>query len=203
MSKFFEYIGSQLGEPKGVVGTTCCFMMNRTNQALYNGTIKEIISHPHKAVLDIGFGNGYLIQKVYNKTKATIYGIDISKDMLCVASARNKKGIQEGKVKLSLGSCCDLPFESQFFDAVSSVNTIYFWEDTRKGLEEIYRVLKDGGVFINTVYSKEMLEKMKYTQKCFRLFEMEDYVQLGKSAGFREVVKVDLSKKSFIVKFVK
>ncbi|MBP3916587.1 MAG: methyltransferase domain-containing protein [Clostridium sp.] len=49
---------------------------------------------------------------------------------------------------LSIGYCCNLLYDDDFFDVVTTINTIYFWNDTKKGLEEIYRVLKGDGVFI-------------------------------------------------------
>ncbi|WP_363253908.1 methyltransferase domain-containing protein [Clostridium sp.] len=47
-----------------------------------------------------------------------------------------------------MGYCCNLLYDDDFFDVVTTINTIYFWNDTKKGLEEIYRVLKGDGVFI-------------------------------------------------------
>ena len=32
------------------------------------------------------------------------------------------------------GDCCDLAFDDLSFDVVTTINTIYFWEDTIKGL---------------------------------------------------------------------
>ena len=48
------------------------------------------------------------------------------------------------------------------------MNTIYFWNDTIKGLQEVHRVLKDGGVFYNAVLTKENLDKLFYTKTDLR-----------------------------------
>ena len=32
MSKFTEYIGSQFGNPRGVIGKVCCILMNIINK---------------------------------------------------------------------------------------------------------------------------------------------------------------------------
>ena len=58
-----------------------------------------------------------------------------------------------------MGDCCNLDFPTEMFDAVTSVNTIYFWSDTVKGLTEINRVLKDKGIFVSADYSQEWLKK--------------------------------------------
>ena len=67
------------------------------------------------------------------------------------------------------------------------MNTIYFWDDTMKGLTEIYRVLKAGGVLYNAVLTKESLDKVFYTKNGFKKFDDEEYVQMGKEAGFAHV----------------
>ena len=79
-----------------------------------------------------------------------------------------------------------------------------FWQDTEKGLSEIYRVLKKGGTFYNAVYSKEWLQKTSYTKKGFKLFSKEELVLLGKNTGFSDVtVKEVVNGKSYIVEYKK
>ena len=75
----------------------------------------------------------------------------------------------------------------QCFEAVTSINTVYFWEDTIKGLSEIHRTLKKNGSFYNVVYTKEWLDKLSYTEKGFKKFGSDELVALGKSAGFDNI----------------
>ena len=90
------------------------------------------------------------------------------------------------------------------FSAVSSINTIYFWSDTVKGLSEICRVLKPGKSFYNVVYTKEWLDKLSYTKKGFKKYEPEAFIQLGKQAGFAKIEVRDIVKgKSFVVIYTK
>lgn len=81
MSKFTEYIGRQFGNPHGFVGRICCCLMNIINRAMYNKTVSLLELSETDRVLDIGYGNGYLLEHIYNKTRANLYGIDISEDM--------------------------------------------------------------------------------------------------------------------------
>lgn len=204
MSKLSEYIGSQFGNPRGAFGKICCVIMNIINRAMYISVANNANIHDNATVLDIGYGNGFLIQRLYRKNSYTtkIYGIDVSEDMLFTASKRNKKAIENEKVELLLGNCCDLPFDNQVFNVITSVNTIYFWPDTLKGLTEIHRVLKEDGVFYNAVYTKEWLKKLSYTKKGFTLFEKEQYVDLGIQAGFSNVSITEISSgKSYLIKY--
>lgn len=199
MGRLSKYIGSQFGNPRGFVGKICCYFMNRINQRMYHEILLNL--EYEKNVLDVGYGNGYLVQKMYRKTSAQIDGIDISEDMKLVASIRNLDGINEGKIHLTTGDCCNLQYKNQTFDAVTTVNTIYFWNDTMKGLCEILRTLKDNGVFYNAVYSKKWMTKTSYTKEGFNLYEKDEYVQMAKQAGFTEVTVSDIIiGKSFLIK---
>ena len=127
MSKFSEYMGNQFGNPRGIIGRICCVIMNVINKAMYKKTVSLIETGPDDKVLDIGFGNGYLLQYLFRKTKSDLYGIDISEDMLKLAAKKNKEAGEQGKLNLQLGDCCDLSYADNTFAAVTSINTIYFW----------------------------------------------------------------------------
>lgn len=170
--------------------------MNRANNFMYKGIIKEIQPKDDSVILDIGFGNGFLEELIYKRTHCNIYGIEISEDMLKAAISRNKAGVNEGNINLSIGDCCNLSFENDKFDTITTMNTIYFWNDTLKGLKEIHRTLKDGGVFCNAVFSKEFLKKVFYTKNTFKFFEEEDYINLGKQAGFKDI-KIERLEKDY------
>ena len=205
--KFSEYIGSQFGEPRGPVGKICCLIMNRINRAMYKNILMQLGTKKYfgnKNILDIGCGNGYMIKKLYRRTGADIYGTDISEDMVLAAKKRNKKAVDKGKLSVSQGDVCTLDFESGSMDIVTSVNTIYFWNSPQQGMEETCRVLKKGGVFYNAVYSKQWLQKLSYTKKGFRFFELEDYAELGRKAGFSKVtINETVRGKSFCITYIK
>ena len=204
MSKFTEYIGGQFANPHGFVGRICCVIMNVINKAMYKKTVTLINTKPDDKVMDIGYGNGYLLKYLYRKTKSDLYGIDISADMLKQATKRNKEAAKQGKLHLQIGDCCNLSYGNNIFMAVSSINTVYFWSDTVKGLSEIYRVLKPGGSFYNVVYTKEFLDALAYTKKGFKKFEPEQLIDFGKQAGFENTQVKDIVKgKSFVVIYTK
>lgn len=204
MSKFTEYIGSQFGNPRGYIGKICCIIMNVINNAMYRNTVSLIELKSDEKMLDIGYGNGFLLQKLYKKCKVDLYGIDISEDMKIQAMKHNRKALKDKKLHLSVGDCCKLDYEPDIFSAVSSINTIYFWSDPVKGLSEIHRVLQPSKSFYNVVYTKEWLDKLSYTKKGFKKFEPEAFIQLGKQAGFAKIEVRDIVKgKSFVVIYTK
>ncbi len=187
MSRFGDYWASQCGNPRGVIGIVITWVMNRANNVMYKGIVNELVFRDDLKILDIGFGNGYLEKLIFKKVKCVIKGIDISEDMVKKAIAVNKKYVESGNMSFELGDCCALRFEDESFDVVTTMNTIYFWEDTMKGLSEIYRVISKGGVFYNAVLTKESLDKVFYTKNGFKKFENEEYVEMGKRVGFTEI----------------
>ncbi len=204
MSRFTEYIGSQFGNPRGIIGKICCVIMNVINRAMYRKIASTVSLSHNSKVLDIGYGNGFLIKLLCKKSRSHFYGIDISEDMKKSAENRNRKIASEGRLHLEVRDCCNMKYEDCFFDAVTSVNTIYFWSDTVQGLKEIYRTLKPEGAFYNVVYTKKWLQKLSYTKKGFKLFECEDFINFGKQAGFSEISVQEISKgRSFMVVYKK
>ena len=204
MSKFSKMIGQQFANPHGLIGRICCKIMNIFNQSMYKAVVRAIAADCTSTILDVGYGNGYLLQMLYKKFSCKLCGVEVSTDVEQQAYKRNKKGIDGGKIQLIQADCCNLPFESATFDAVTTVNTIYFWQDTEKGMSEIHRVLKDGGVFCNAVYSKKWLQKLSYTKDSFKFFDEQDYIDLGRKAGFAKVEIVDIKKnKNFLIVFTK
>ena len=205
MSKFTDYIGSQFGNPRGIIGKICCIIMNVINKKMYTKTVSLIKLPQSSKILDIGYGNGYLL-KILDKCrkKYDLYGIDISEDMKNQAIKKNKKSMKEGRLHLEIGDCCDLPYTDEMFNAVTSINTVYFWNDTLKGLEEINRCLTADGAFYNVVYTKKWLDKLSYTKKGFKKFEPQALIDIGYKAGFKNAAVQDIVKgKSFVVIYKK
>ena len=204
MSKFSEYIGSHFGNPRGLIGKICCIGMNIINRPMYRDTVAVMKLDNGDKILDIGYGNGFLLREIYKKNQVDMYGIDISDDMKKTALKRNKRALKNGQLFLEVGDCCNLPYEDDMFSAVSSINTIYFWSDTVKGLSEIRRVLKKGKSFYNLVYTKEWFGESSFTEKGFRKFDTDELFKLGREVGFEKAEVRDVVKgKSLMVIYTK
>jgi len=92
-------------------------------------------------LLDIGCGDGTLGYFAKNKYKE-VYGVDISEEALKIAE---KRGIIVEKVNLNEEK---LPFENEYFDAVTCLDVIEHVFEPRDLIKEINRVLKRGGILI-------------------------------------------------------
>jgi SAM-dependent methyltransferase len=187
MSKLGKYLSNQCGNPHGLIGRIMTWAMNRANNTMYKGIVDELVLQDNLRILDVGFGNGYLERLIIKKHKCYIEGIDISEDMVKKAISLNLKYVESGNVKFRLGDCCSMDYKDLEFNAVVTMNTIYFWKDTRKGMSEVYRVLKSGGIFYNAVIKKEKLDSIFYTKSGFKKFTDEEYIEIGRNAGFENV----------------
>ena len=204
MNKFSKYISSQFKNPRGIGGVIISIIQNVINKAMYKRAVSLINLQSNENILDIGYGNGHLLEMIYRKNPVNMYGIDISSDAKDMATKKNKKADSVGQLHLKVGDCCDLPYEDDMFAAVTSINTVYFWTDTVKGLSEIRRTLKKGKSFYNIVYTKEYLNTIKYIQIGYKKFEPEELIEYGKQAGFGSIeLKEIISGKSYVVIYTK
>jgi SAM-dependent methyltransferase len=91
--------------------------------------------------LDIGSGTGELIQLVKTNFNVSCYAVDYTDTLM-----QDKKQ----KVDVTDLNHCSLPYDDNFFDAVTFTEVIEHLEDHRKILKEINRVLKKDGVLVVT-----------------------------------------------------
>ena len=111
---------------------------------LYPQMLQEIIHIYGDEILDIGCGTGALLKQVYEEDhRRHLYGIDLSKAMLQKAKERLKD-----KAKLMQGDSQQLPFKDNSFDLVYCNDSFHHYPYPDKVIQEVYRVLKFGGVFL-------------------------------------------------------
>ncbi|MGL5822972.1 MAG: class I SAM-dependent methyltransferase, partial [Sarcina sp.] len=159
--KINEYIASQFIKPSGIGGIISTFIMNNMNKKQYQSVLNNMNIKNGAKILDIGFGNGQLLNTISKKQNIQCYGLEYSKDMLKRAKNMFKN------LNLMEGSITENIYEKDMFDSIYTVNTIYFWDNPIKGLSEVKRILKEDGKFLNVFYSKEWLENIKYTNYGF------------------------------------
>jgi ubiquinone/menaquinone biosynthesis C-methylase UbiE len=198
-----SYIGEQFHKPTGLGGSLATFIMNRQNWRQYAGAEAALNLNGTEAVLDVGFGNGYLLKWLAGRYACHFYGVDISRDMLQTATKRNRKFISTSKTRLSLGSAEKTGLESDSIDKIYTVNTVYFWSSLDAGLSEIRRILRPGGMFVNTVYSKKMLDSLPIANKGYAKYEIGELVEAGKRNGFEVEVRPIVEGRSYCVIYTK
>jgi ubiquinone/menaquinone biosynthesis C-methylase UbiE len=125
---------------------------------------------PGDKVLEIGCGTGTLTIAAKSQVGVggEVVGIDIAPEMISAAVRKAKR--KGADVSFKVGSIANIPFPDNRFDTVlCSFMIFHMPEDIRrKGLAEIFRVLKSGGSLfvIDTVDLRELesaLEENSFT----------------------------------------
>lgn len=115
-----------------------------------------------ETVLDVATGTGDLALALVKTKAKKIVGVDISADMLTVATEKISRKKLSGKIEVVRADGERLPFADKAFDAVTVAFGLRNFENLEKGLSEIYRVLKSGGVF--AVLETSVPQKTPYKQ---------------------------------------
>ncbi len=112
--------------------------------------INSIFTDSQKiSILDCGCGEGYydgFLQKL--KTNYSLFGFDISKEAVRLASSKYKNG------SFAVGSCFNMPVQSERFDLAINIFAPMVESETA-------RVLKNGGYLIYAVPGKNHLMGLK------------------------------------------
>ncbi|WP_233494598.1 class I SAM-dependent methyltransferase [Exiguobacterium sp. RIT594] len=144
-------IDQQYAHPTGRFGTYIGEKMVRQHQPETEWTIELLTVQKDDSILELGCGAGYAIERLVHQTDAKqITGIDSSSAMLRSVQKRNKEAIQSKRVHVLYGDLNKLAFQSEQFDKVFTIHTLYFWENISGTLAALYHALKPGGHFVIT-----------------------------------------------------
>lgn len=97
---------------------------------------------PHGRYLEIGCGEGFLLSRVQAPVK---FATDLS--IQAIGAARTR-----AEAEFSIAIAERLPFPDEYFDSIAAVGVMEHFLDPQAALQEIRRVLKPGGHFINLIH---------------------------------------------------
>lgn len=123
--------------------------------------IKIIGKQNPKKILDIATGTGDFAIAALKIKPEEIIGVDISNGMLEKGREKIKKRKIDNIITLNYGDSEDLPFEDNTMDAITVGFGVRNFENLEKGLSEMLRVLKPGGVAAILEFSKPKKFPMK------------------------------------------
>ena len=174
---------------------------------------KKALSHLKEikpsSLLDVATGTAdvaILAHRILSPNK--IVGIDISEGMLEIGRKKIKDIGLDEKISLIKGDSESIEFPDNSFDAVSVAFGVRNFQDLEKGLTEIKRVLKPGGMAILQIpqdlnreqtFADDTITDQKERAKLFGQYDHvrvygRDYFDKLRSIGFR-VVEEDYTHK--------
>jgi demethylmenaquinone methyltransferase / 2-methoxy-6-polyprenyl-1,4-benzoquinol methylase len=117
-------------------------------------TIKMLEPYQPELILDIATGTADFAVAATRINGAKVVGIDISEGMLEVGRRKIQRKALANIIELIKADSEKLPFENNTFDSAIVGFGVRNFENLKKGLSEIKRVLKPGGVFFILEFSK-------------------------------------------------
>jgi ubiquinone/menaquinone biosynthesis C-methylase UbiE len=180
---------SQFGKPSGFFGKILARGMAWGHRDFYKNTAEVLNLQQDDKILEIGFGSGLFIKK-YASHVARIAGLDLSEEMVDMASSINKKLIESGKAEFKHGNVLSLPWENDEFTVVVGIETFYFWQEPMESLMEVYRVLAPGGrLVLEMGYNKEDgLDHTEIVEKTnLTLYSADEMTEMLQESGFSEI----------------
>ncbi|MCK9480745.1 MAG: bifunctional demethylmenaquinone methyltransferase/2-methoxy-6-polyprenyl-1,4-benzoquinol methylase UbiE [Bacteroidia bacterium] len=131
------------------------FLSLGIDQSWRKNAIKRIATVNPKHILDVATGTADLaIAAIKYSNPESIIGVDISQGMLNIGIEKVKKlGLQE-TISLHIADSTHLPFDDNTFDAVTVGFGVRNFENMHKGLAEIYRVIRPGGMIAVLEFSQ-------------------------------------------------
>ena len=123
--------------------------------------IRKLNRKKPSLILDIATGTGDFAIAASKIEGTKVIGIDISEGMLEVGKRKiGKKGLSS-IIELQKADSENIPFEDEKFDAAIIGFGVRNFENLKKGLSEIFRVLKPGGILYILEFSKPLKSPFK------------------------------------------
>ena len=189
-----DSIMKQIRRPKGLLGRLWVRGMNRTHHERTDWGLQHVAIGEEYIVLDVGCGGGRTISKLAKRAPfGKIYGVDISEDSVKVAKQYNSELLKAGRSDIQVSGVSSLPFEDDFFDVVTAVETHYYWPSLGEDLREVQRVLVPwgklliiGGEYLGSKYD-ERNEKWAETIG-MNIHTLEELRHILEDAGFVDII---------------
>ncbi|WP_305454680.1 class I SAM-dependent methyltransferase [Bacillus mycoides] len=164
----------QAKNPRGTIGSSMLCIMNAAHTRLTNWALQKIHIREDAVILDIGCGGGKTIHSLSRLTPhGKIYGIDYSEQAVENSKKTNTKDVETEKVIIHQASVSSIPYNTNFFDLITALQTHYFWPDVENDMKEVFRVLKPNGPFLlvaETFKIQYHMDKFKTTEELVNLF---------------------------------
>jgi len=189
-----EFIARQAACPSGLLGRCLGRIMAAETADANRAAVASLDLRPTDHVLEVGFGHGATVTLLAGATPGGgVAGVDISEEMLLLATRRKREDITRGRVDLKLASAEELPYPDGRFDKALSVHTLYFWSEPARALREIQRVLKSTGRFV-LAWRHDREAMRSFPESVYRFHDADSVQRLLRSVGFGEAYVVERSK---------
>lgn len=178
---------AQFRRPEGLGGAVAGLLMAVKNKAMGLAALEVLDPPPGARVLEIGFGPGVVLESLTRRRDvALVAGVDPSDLMRSRALRRCRRAAGEGRLDLRAGIAESLPWADATFGCALAVNSFHLWSDPRAGLDEVRRVLVDGGRIVLGL-RVALPESRRFSSPGLTDEQIARVPPLLAAAGFRDV----------------
>lgn len=177
-------------------------------------------SYRNPRILDVATGTCDLALAAMKLDPVRIHGIDISSGMLELGRQKVEKKGMSDRIELTKADSENIPFENDFFDVAMVAFGVRNFADPNKGLSEMGRVLRKGGMimvlefsrpvsfpfrtiynfyfrnilpFFGRLFSKDKAAYTYLPESVSRFPDNEKFLEMLDAAGFSETRQVKLT----------
>jgi ubiquinone/menaquinone biosynthesis C-methylase UbiE len=105
-----------------------------------NTLIEKLDLEPEEAALDLGCGNGRVAEYISDITGARITGLDFATEL--IKTSQQRTADKQSRLAYIVGNMDELSFEEGSFDAIISIDTLYFVDSIDATIKKLKRLLK-------------------------------------------------------------
>lgn len=143
-------------------------------------------------ILDAGCGTGEFAMKLKScKKEASVYGLDISPDMIRIARAKF-----DGEIDFRVGDVEHMPYEDNQFDYLTCSHSFHHYPHKKKAVKEMYRILKNKGkIMIIDGYKDNLLGRfifdiiVKAHEGDVHHLHSSQFVRILEESGFKNITQ--------------
>jgi SAM-dependent methyltransferase len=149
---------------------------------------------PYENVLDVGSGAGWLVRLLAERLpEGRAIGMDISDEMV---RRSRRRYVDVENAMFVVGSADEIPWDANFFTHAISVESAYYWSNPARGLREIHRVLREGGmawILINFYFENPHSHQWAgHFATPAHLFGAGEWEALFRDAGFTNIAHLQI-----------
>ncbi|WP_299559802.1 methyltransferase domain-containing protein [uncultured Mycolicibacterium sp.] len=184
-------LAGQLGRPHGLLGRIVVRRLNRGNAPAIAAAAAATQVPPGGVAADLGFGGGAGLRILLDAVgpHGTVYGVEISADMIDRARGVFGAEVGAGRLRLVSGSLTALPLPDASLDAAITVNTVYFVDDLDAVCRELARVLRPGGRAVIGIGEPDVMRRLPFAPYGFTIRPVDDIADALRRAGLTATVQ--------------
>lgn len=170
--------------------------------------IKKLELKPGEVALDLGCGNGRIAEYISDFTGAKVIGLDFAAEL--IGEAQRRTVHKRNRLNYVVGNMDELLFEEKSFDAIISIDTLYFAENIDLTVRKLKSLLRPSNGRLAIFYdqacepsgSREVLLPQN-TKVAAALtssglaFDTVDYTDSSKGIWIREIEAAEDLKEMF------